>query len=147
MEYLSLGEKYLPAAFNKSRINLNDESLQIELNNFKLDLKSNKMNEKTSLHFHFGYSNKNLLEEELLLFELFPQKGVDAHFRIQKFYSPSKFSSDKYQSLWDEISNRSGDYSATVVKNNKHQAIRKVIPEGKEEIITVDGDKIKREFK
>ena len=32
------------------------------------------------------------------------------------------------------------------MKNNKHQAIRKVIPEGKEEIITVDGDKIKREF-
>ncbi len=146
IEYLSLGKKYLPAAFNKSRIHLNDESLQIELNHFKLDLKSNKMNEKTSLHFHFGYSNKNLLEEELLLFELFPQKGVDAHFRIQKFYSPSKFSSDKYKSQWDEISNRSGDFSATVVINTRHQTIRKVIPEGKEEFISQEGDKIKREF-
>lgn len=146
IEYLSLGEQYLPAAFNKSRISLNDESLQIELKNFRMDLKSIKINEKTSLHFHFGYSNKNLLEEELLLFELFPQKGVDAHFRIQKFYSPSKFSSDKYKSQWDEISNRSGDFSATVVINTRHQTIRKVIPEGKEEFISQEGDKIKREF-
>ena len=146
IEYFSLDKKYLPSAFNTSRISFNDESLQIELNNFKLDFTSNNINEKTSLHFHFGYSNKSLLEEDLLLFELFPQKGVDAHYRIQKFFSPSKFSSDTYQARWDEISNRSGDYSATVVINNSQQVIRKVIQEGKEEFIAVDGDKIKREF-
>ena len=33
IEYLSLSEKYLPAAFNKSSISLDDETLQIELNN------------------------------------------------------------------------------------------------------------------
>jgi len=116
------------------------------LNNFKLDLTSININEKTSLHFHFGYSNKSLLEEELLLSEIFPQKGVDAHYGIRKNFTPSKFSSDKYMSIWDEISNKSGDYSATVVKNNKHQTIRKVIPEGEKELLTVDGEKIKREI-
>ncbi len=146
MEYLSLGEKYLPAAFNKSRISLNDESLQIELKNFRMDLKSIKINEKTSLHFHFGYSNKKLLEEELLLFELFPKKGVDAHYRIQKFFSPSTFSSDKYKSQWDEISNRSGDFASKVLKTNRHQVIRRVVPELTEEFISEEGDKIKREF-
>ena len=146
IEYLSLSNKYLPSAFKNSKIGLHDESLQMKLNDFTLDLKSNKISEKTSLHFHFGYSNKNLLEEELLLFELFPKKGVDAHYRIQKYFSPSLFSSDTYKSQWDEVSNRSGDYSGKLEVTNRHQAIRKVIPEGKEEIVSVDGDTIKREF-
>ena len=146
IEYLSLSKKYLPTAFTNSRMSLLDESLQIELNDFTLDVNSKKFNEKTSLHFHFGYSNKSLLEEELLLFELFPKKGVDAHYRIQKYFSPSLFSSDTYKSQWDEVSNRSGDYSGKVEVTNRHQAIRKVIPEGKEEIVSVDGDTIKREF-
>jgi len=146
IEYFSLSKRYLPAVFNNSRISLDKESLQIELNDFNVDFTSENLNEKTSLQFHFGYSNKRLLEEDLLSFELFPQKGVNAYYRIQKLFSPSKFSSDTYQSRWNEISNRSGDYSATVVKTNKHQAIRKVMPEGKEEFITVDGETITREF-
>ncbi len=146
IEYFSLGKKYLPAGFNKSSISLEDETLQIELNNFRLDLTSKNINEKTSLHFHFGYSNKSLLEEELLLFELFPQKGVDAHYRIQKFFSPSKFSSDQYFSQWDEISHRSGDFSAKVVTYNRYQEIQKVISGREEEFLSVDGENIKREF-
>ncbi|MEE8126002.1 MAG: serine protease [Nitrospirales bacterium] len=146
IEYFSLGKKYLPAGFNKSSISLEDETLQIDLNNFRLDLTSKNINEKTSLHFHFGYSNKSLLEEELLLFELFPQKGVDAHYRIQKFFSPSKFSSDQYFSQWDEISHRSGDFSAKVVTYNRYQEIQKVISGREEEFLSVDGENIKREF-
>lgn len=146
IEYLSLGGKYLPAVFNESRISLDDETLQIKLDNFKLDLTSENINEKTSLHFHFGYSNKSLLEEELLLFELFPQNGVNAHYRIQKFFSPSKFSSDKYKSQWEEISSRSGDFSEKVVINNRYQEIQKVILGGEEEFLSVDSEKIKREF-
>ena len=146
IEYFSLDNKYLPTGFNTNRISFNGGSLQIELNDFMLDLKSKKINEKTSLHFHFGYSNTSLLEEELLLFELFPQKGVDAHYRIRKFFSPSKFSSDQYKSQWDEISDRSGDFSAKVVTNNSHQEIRKVISGREEEFLSVDGEKIKRKF-
>jgi hypothetical protein len=146
IEYFSLGKKYLPAGFNKSSISLEDETLQIGLNNFRLDLTSKNINEKTSLHFHFGYSNKSLLEEELLLFELFPQKGVDAHYRIQKFFSPSKYSSDQYISQWDEISHRSGDFSAKVVTYNRYQEIQKVISGREEEFLSVDGENIKREF-
>ncbi|MEE9233524.1 MAG: serine protease [Nitrospirales bacterium] len=146
IEYFSLGKKYLPAGFNKSSISLEDETLQIGLNNFRLDLTSKNINEKTSLHFHFGYSNKSLLEEELLLFELFPQKGVDAHYRIQKFFSPSKYSSDQYISQGDEISHRSGDFSAKVVTYNRYQEIQKVISGREEEFLSVDGENIKREF-
>ena len=146
MEYLSLGKKYLPAAFNKYRIRLSDESLHIDLNDFKLNVKSDKLHEKSSLHFHFGYSNKRLLEEELLLFEFFPQKGIDAHYRIHKFFSPSIFSSDEYKAKWEEISNRSGDYSEKALTNNKYQEIQKVLSGREEEFLTVDGEKIKREF-
>ena len=132
-EYLSLGEKYLPAAFKRYRISFRDDSLHIDLNDFKLDVKSDNITEKSSLHFHFGYSNKSLLEEELLLFEFFPQKGVDAHYRIHKFFSPSIFSSDEYKAQWDEITNRSGDFSGKAVINNRYQEIQKVLPEREEE--------------
>ncbi len=146
IEYLSLGKEYLPSAFIKYRISYSGTSLQIALNDFKLDVDGNQISEKTSLHFHFGYSNKSLLKEELLLFELFPKKGIDAHYRIQKFFSPSKFSSDQYMAQWDEISHRSGDFSGKVVKSNSYQEIRKVKSGRAEEFLAVDGEKIKKEF-
>jgi len=146
IEYLSLDNKYLPAVFNTSRISFDGGSLQIELNDFTLAVKSNKINKKTSLHFHFGYSNTSLLEEELLLFEFFPQKGVNAHYRIRKFFTPSKFSSDQYKSQWDEILNSSGDFSAKVVTNGSYQEIRKVITGREEEFLSVDGEKIIRKL-
>jgi len=146
IEYMSLDKNYLPKAFQNSRIKLNDESLQIDLYDFSLALARDNINENSGLHFHFGYSNKKLLAEELLLFELFPTKGVDAHYRIQKFFTPSKFSSEKYRSTWDSISTRSGDYSGGVMKLYKHQAIRKVIPDGIKELKTVNDVKIKREI-
>ncbi len=146
MEYLSVSKQYLPTAFHKSRITFNGESLQIELTDFTLALNSKTVDENTSLHFHFGYSNQSLLEEELLLFELFPQKGIGANYRIQKFFSPSQFSSDTYKSQWEEISNRSGDFSAKVVMGNRYQTIQKVMADGKKEFNSVEGDKITREF-
>lgn len=146
IEYLSLDNRYLPAVFNASRIRLHEESLRIELNDFTLDVHNNKIDENVSLHFHFGYSNTSLLEEELLLFELFTQKGVDANFHIRKFFTPSTFSSEQYKSKWEEISDRSGDFSAEVVKNNNSQAIRKVLSGETQEILSVDGAKITREL-
>jgi len=146
IEYLSLDKKYLPAVFRKSRIRVHAESLQIDMNDFTLAVKNDKIDEKTSLHFHFGYSNTSLLKEELLLFELFTQKGVDAHFHIRKFFTPSTFSSDEYKSKWEEISDRSGDFSGKVVRNNNSQAIRTVISDETKEILAVDGETMTREF-
>ncbi|WP_447971458.1 S1 family peptidase [Nitrospira sp. M1] len=145
VEYVSLSRTYLPATFKTSRIHLQNKTLDIELDDFSLHFHSQAINEKTNLHFHFGYSNKNLLEEELLLFELIPKKGVNAHYRIQKYFSPSKFSSDTYLSQWDDITARTGDFSGTVVNDNKHQVIRKVVPGGQAEIASVDGDTFIRE--
>ena len=146
IEYLVLGEKYLPTAFNNSKIRENGESLQIELNDFTLTVNSNTITENSSLHFHFGYSNASLLEEELLLFEFFPQKGVNAHYRIQKYFSPSIFSSDEYKAQWDDISKRSGDFSSKAVTNSSYQEIQRVVSEREEEFLSLDGERIKREF-
>ena len=146
MEYLSLDEKYLPRTFQSSRINLNEESVQIELNDFTLELPRHLVDEDSNLHFHFGYSNQSLLEEELLLFELFPKKGNGENYRIQKFFSPSTFSSEEYKSQWEEISNRSGDFSAKVVKGNQYQNIQTVLSNEKKEFLSMEGDLITREF-
>ncbi len=146
LDYFSLGETYLPAAFAQVKLRSREGSLQLETNDFHLDLQHNDISKKSSLHFHFGYSTKQLLEEELLLFELFPQKGVNAHYRIQKFFSPSIFSSDEYKAQWTEISNRSGDFSAQVVTNNSYQEIQHVATEKAEVLLSVDGERVEREF-
>ncbi len=146
VEYLSLDKHYLPLVFQASRIDLGPESVQISLNDFKVNLQSQVANETTNLHFHFGYSNQSLLEEELLLFELFPQKGDGTNYRIQKFFSPSTFSSDEYKSQWNEITSKSGDYSEKTVVGNKYQTIQKVISEEEKDFLSVTGDTITREF-
>ncbi|GJL56927.1 MAG: serine protease [Nitrospirales bacterium] len=145
LEYVSLRQHYLPRTFKTSTIRLQDGALYIALNDFTLQVNHHAFTKKTNLHFHFGYSNKNLLEEELLLFELIPKKGVDAHYRIQKYFSPSMFSSDTYLSQWDDITARTGNFSGTVVNDNKHQIIRNVVSGGREEIASVDGDTFLRE--
>lgn len=145
IDYVSLSQNYLPRTFKTSQIRVQNGRLHIKLNDFTLDLNSHAFNEKTSLHFHFGYSNKSLLEEELLLFEVIPKKGVDAHYRIQKYFSPSKFSSDTYSSQWDDIVKKVEDFSGKVFIDNKHQVIRKVVTGGTEEIASVNGDTIQRE--
>ena len=146
LEYFSLGKKYLPVAFAEGRLHFRDKSLKLEMNDFRLDLQSNDISRKSSLHFHFGYSNKQLLEEELLLFEFFPQKGVNAHYRIQKFFSPSTFSSDEYKAQWDDLTSRSGDFSAKIVTNNSYQEIQNVIAGKAEVLLSVDGERVEREF-
>jgi len=146
IEYFGLSEKYLPTAFNNSEIRVNDESLQIELNDFTLAVNSNTISKNSSLHFHFGYSNTSLLEEELLLFEFFPQKGVNAHYRIRKYFSPSIFSSDEYKAQWDDLSKREGDFSSKAVTNSSYQEIKRVISGREEEFLAIDGERIKREF-
>ena len=144
IEYLSLPVKYLPNTFKGNDMKLDDNRFQIALNDFEFTFTSDEISDKSSIHLHFGFSNDSLIAEDLLLFELFPKKGVDAHYRVQKYFSPSKFSSDRYKSKWDEVAEKTGDFSGKVITDNRNKVINKVMSNAERKITLIDGKEISR---
>jgi hypothetical protein len=136
LEYFSLDKSLLPRSFKNSEMKMDNDQFEFNFDNFKLSLSNNKINNQSNIHFHFGYSNKHLIDEDLLLFELFPNKAVKSHFRIEKNLSPSEFSTDKYKNKWNEIENLTGDYSGKLIKKEGTFMIKKVIEQTKKEIAT-----------
>lgn len=139
LEYFSLNKKQLPKVFGEVVMRLGSDVFELRLTDYDILLNGGKINNKSNIHFHFGYSNTDLLAEDLLLFEIFPRKGVSSHFRVQKYYSPSEFSSDVYKSSWEDIRGRSGDYSGALVKKSQSFTIRKVIDNTEENFVMEDG--------
>ena len=138
LEYFSLDTKQLPKIFGETFMRLDGDEFELGLADYDILLSGGEINSKSNIHFHFGYSNADLLAEDLLLFEIFPRKGVGSHFRVQKYYSPSEFGSDVYKSSWEDIQLRSGDYSGELVKKGKNFTIRKVIGDTEENIVMED---------
>lgn len=141
-EYFSLSDSYLPKAFADTELEIEDGTIKLNLSGYKLQLKSDEINEKSNIHFHFGYSNTDLLAEELLLFEVFPRKGLSSHYRVERYYSPSEFSSDKYKTIWADVTNKSGDYSGDLINNGNGFVVFKVIDSTKTQAKALDGSKI-----
>jgi len=140
LEYFSLDKKYLPKIFEKSSMSLTQNTFKLSLEDYKVSLQSNEISDKSNIHFHFGYSNYNLLAENLLLFELFPIKGAKSHYRVLKYYAPSEFSSDEYKTTWSEVENKENDYSGNLIKKNGKFTVQKVITdtvENKDDIKSV----------
>jgi serine protease Do len=136
VEYFSLEKKYLPQLFQDSQITLNNNTLQVKVDAFTVEFTSKKITEKSSIHLHLGYSNDKLLAEDLLLFELFPEKGAKSHYRIKPFFEPDAFNSDTYTSRWNDIINSTGEYSAKPVDKGDKIVIKKGIPGTKVKLTT-----------
>jgi len=88
LEYFSLDKKFLPTTFESSEMVLNDGVLEFKLLNYSMKLGSSKINDQSNIHLHFGYSNTDILAEDLLLFEIFPSNGVKVHYSVKKYHSP-----------------------------------------------------------
>lgn len=146
IEYISLSDTYLPLIFKDNAISLNEQTLDITMNDFSFSTNSEEFGDKTHLHMHYGYANNYLMAEDLLLFEIFPKKGVNAHYRVQKYFSPSAFSSDKYKSKWDDVSNTSGNYTGKLIKTNSNKMILNVISSAKRDLALLNDETIKREM-
>lgn len=127
VEYFSLNKKYLPKLLEKSTIKLSNGTFAFKYKDYKLVLQGDEISDKSNIHFHFGYSNNELLAEDLLLFEIFPDNGIKSHYRVQKFYSPSSFSTDEYKSTWDDINKRINKYSGELINKNGNFSIQKVM--------------------
>ena len=145
-EYFSLGEKYLPEIFHNAEIVKKDTNLKVKFKDFNIDFDNEKIKGDSSIHFHMGYSNEKLLAEDILLFEIFPVKGGKAQYRIQSFYEPGVFSSDKYKSKWDAVTNSTGDYSGKVINKGDKLVIKKVVESTKKEFTSIDDKKINKVF-
>ena len=127
VEFLSLGEQYLPDIFSQALIQRDNDTLQVSLGDFSLDITNPKINGTSNLHFHLGYAPEKLMTEKLLLFELFPTKGLSAHYRINPFFEPTPFNSDKFISTWEDIRNGTGDYGGSVVNRDGKKVIKKTL--------------------
>lgn len=146
IEYFSLEDEYLPRFFKKSSITFNDDKLQVKLKEFEVNFASTKLKDNSMVHFHLGYSNTELLAEELLLFEVFPQKGAKAHYRVQPYYQPNHFNSDRYQSRWLDIIDGTGQYSGLPVNKGEKISIRKSVEKTRQTVTTFDDQKLAKIF-
>jgi len=136
IEYLKLDEKYKPGVFRKMKIDINNNELAVNLDEYSLRYKYDSPASNSTIHMHFGYSNESLLAEDLLLFELFPKKGVESHLRVQKYYSPSIYSSDAYKASWEDMSNQTGKFSGEVVSTTNLFSVRNVMEDTRRKIVS-----------
>uniref|UniRef100_UPI004056AA43 S1 family peptidase n=1 Tax=Candidatus Electronema sp. TaxID=2698783 RepID=UPI004056AA43 len=141
-EYLALDKELLPVFFQGAELVREDSRLRLKLKDFQLDFSSQKISGKSSLHLHLGYDNGPLLAEALVRFELFPQKGSPAHYRIQPFWEPSPFSPETYRTAWEEAGSGSGEFSGKVIDKGDRRIIHKAMPQTKKIVTAFDGQKI-----
>lgn len=132
VEYLALDEKYLPKIFQGSKISLVNNTFKVKFSDYSINLNSSEISNKSDVHLHLGYSNTQLLKEHLLLFEVFPRKGVDSHYRVQEYFEPSSFNSDSSKSTWEDLKLKKGDFTGKIVNKSKNFVIKNiVVKEGK----------------
>ncbi|MGR0481173.1 MAG: S1 family peptidase [Candidatus Electronema sp. V4] len=141
-EYLALDKELLPTFFQGADLVREDSRLRMKLKDFQLDFSSPKISGKSSLHLHLGYDNGPQLAEALVRFELFPQKGSPAHYRVQPFWEPSPFSQETYRTAWEEAVSGSGEFSGKVIDKGDRRIIHKAAPQTKKTVAAPDGQKI-----
>ncbi len=144
VEYFSLEKKYLPKLFQNSQITLNNNTLLVKLDDYTVELNNHKITKKSSIHFHLGYSNEELLAEDILRFEIFPEKGAKSHYRVQPFFEPDVFNSDSCLSRWNDVINGTGEFSGKRVNKGEKVVIRKGIQSTKENLSPFDNVKLSK---
>ncbi|CAK8717394.1 MAG: Trypsin-like peptidase domain-containing protein [Candidatus Electronema aureum] len=146
VEYFSLGKERLPVYFEGAEMVREGSRLQMKLKDFQIDFSNPKISGKSSLHLHLGYANELLLAEDLVRFEIFPQKGSPAHYRIQPFFAPSPFSQENYTATWDEALHSTGEFSGKVINKGERRIIHKTATQTKKTLTAFDGQKIEKLF-
>jgi len=146
IEYFSLDKKHLPEIFQNTSVDLNEKTLAVKFNNFSFELSHENLTSTSEIHFHLGYSNTKLLAEDLLLFEVFPEKGSKSHYRIQPFYQPDDFSTDTYKSKWQDIIESTGEYSGRKVNKGEKVFVKKAILNTKKTLRLYDDSELQRIF-
>lgn len=134
--YFALGKTYLPTFFQKVNLEFSSHRLQLNLDGLAVDFTNNKITEQSTLHFHLGYSNSELLAEDLVLFEIYPEKGARSHYRIQPFFEPDAYSSDTYRATWHDVIAGTGEYSGENIVKGQQRRIAKAIAETSETLAT-----------
>ncbi len=127
IEYLALDKKYLPEVFEGYKISLDNGFFKAKLSDYSINLEDSNISNESNIHFHFGYSNNQLMEEHLLLFELFPRKGAGFHYRVQEYFEPSNLNSDIAKSTWEDLKSKKGDFTGKVVNKSKNFLIKNIM--------------------
>ncbi|WPD24492.1 MAG: serine protease [Candidatus Electrothrix scaldis] len=146
MEYLALGEKYLPSYFKDVVMSHKGKHTKIHLHDFQFDFESEEITGKSSLRLHLGYANDQVLAEDLVMLSLFPEKGRPAYYAIRPYYEPSPFSAESSIGTWEEVLSGTGDFSGKKVARNNRVVIQKPALQTEKTITDPDGRKMKKVF-
>lgn len=145
-EYLALGEQYVPTLLQQAAITRDGSTLKVKLKDFKFTFSNPKINGKSSLHLHLGYANDQLLAEDLVRFELFPQKGSTAQYSIRPLFAANSFSQESYAASWEEAAKGTGEFSGKVIDKGDRRIIQRIAPQTKKTLTAFDGQKIEKIF-
>ena len=145
-EYFDLGDKYLPKVLRGSSIKGGEGRLDVSLPEFSIHFTSDKIHKDSSVHLHMGYSNTNLLAEDIIRFELFPVEGGRANYRVQEYFEPGVYGRASYKVSWKEILEQTGDYSGKTINKGDRLVIRQPFAKTKQVVSAYDGTKITRIF-
>ncbi|MCI5222779.1 MAG: hypothetical protein D3924_08940, partial [Candidatus Electrothrix sp. AR4] len=146
VEYISLGEEYLPTFFHKAKISRDNNRFSMNLKDFSVDFNHEKITVDSTVRLYFGYANDELLAEDLVMFSLFPEKGSAAHYSIRPFFEASPFSPDAYAGIWKESGTGTGDFSGNKINKGNQVVIRKTDLRTEKTITTLYDQKIKKVF-
>ncbi len=145
-EYFSLGKSRVPRIFSESKMALADNKFQFLLPEYTVNFSTEKITSDSTVHMHMGYSNRELLGEDVLLFELFPVKGAKSHYQIKPYFEPGVFTEDKYKVRWHELLAHQSDFSGNPINNHGKQIIKHPVDATKRTFPAFDGTKITRMF-
>ncbi len=145
-EYCRLDNRFLPKIFQGSKVLREDSTLSVEMNSFSLHFTSDRIKGDSRIHVHLGFASETLLDETLLLFELFPVNGGKSQYRIQSFYEPGVFSSAKYKAKWTAVTNGSGEFTGKVVNKGDKLIIRKGVESTRKQFLSFSGDPVSKIF-
>jgi len=146
IEYLTLGVQRLPAFFTKAEINRDGNTLRIQMKDFRFTLSNPKITGTSSLHLHLGYANDQLLAEDLVLLEIFPQKGSPAQYSIRPLFEASAFNQESYVASWEEASKGIGEYSGKVMEKGERRIMQQIVPQTRKTLSTFSKQSIDRVF-
>ncbi len=145
-EYFNLGNKYLPKVLRGCTIKGGKGRLDVSLPEFSIHFKNDGIHKDSAVHLHMGYSNTDLLAEDIIRFEIFPVQGGRANYLVQKYFEPGLYGQASYKVRWKDILRKTGDYSGKTINKGDRLVIRKPFDKTRQIVSAYDGTKIARIF-
>ncbi len=116
VEYFSLPKEMLPKYLATTNVSFVDHKIIFTSDDFKIKYKDKNLSLSSDIHLHMGYSTNGEWGEQLLMAEIFPEKGAkEMHFRVNKLFAAQEGNTTEYKNQWSEMIRNDGLYSGKLM--------------------------------